>query len=348
MAGELRDLGLDPHEHIGGFGVVAEIKGRAEGRAVALRAELDGLAVQERTGLDYASRHPGRMHACGHDGHMAMLLGAAAHLAETRHFAGRVYLVFQPAEERYGGAQPMLDDGLLERFPFESIFSVHNWPGLPTGFVDVRDGAVMAGANDFEITFTAAGAHGAMPHLSGDPILAGGHLMVALQQIVSRSIDPLEAAVVTVGAFQGGNAQNAIPKEARLKGTYRAFSREILSHICERLEAAVHAAAGMADVDGKLVLDGADYPPVLNSEAQAGLMRKVAGLTVGPDKVGACPPTMAGDDFGVFTAHRPGAYARIGNGSESPGLHQPDYEFNDDILIVGAALMAGTAEAALQ
>lgn len=348
VADELRRLGLVPHEHIGGFGIVAQIAGSSEGRSVALRADMDALAIQENTGLAYSSQMPGRMHACGHDGHMAMLLGAAAYLAETRNFAGSIYLIFQPAEERYGGARSMLEDGLLERFPFERIFSVHNWPGLPIGTIAVHDGPVMAGTNEFEAIFTAPGAHGAMPHLSGDPILAGGYLLTGVQQIVSRSIDPLDPAVVTIGSFNAGAAQNIIPKEARLRGTYRAFSLEALDHIRQRLEDAVRAAAVMAGVTAELVVDGPDFPPVVNAQGEASVMRKVAASIVGQSRLPACRPSMAGDDFGMFLTHRPGAYAWIGNGTESPGLHHPDYDFNDDILAIGAELLAGTAEASLR
>lgn len=347
VAAELRALGLVAHENIGGYGVVAEIAGKAEGPMVALRADMDALPIQEATGLSYASRHPGCMHACGHDGHTAALLGAAAYLAATRNFAGRVLLVFQPAEERYGGAQPMLDEGLIARFPFESIFSFHNWPGLAEGAVSVADGPVMAGSNEFELVFRADGAHGAMPHLSADPILAGGYFLTGLQQIVSRTIDPLQSAVVTVGSFHAGMAQNVIPKEARLRGTYRGFSLDMLTHIRTQLENAVRATADMSGVTAEFTLDSPDFPPVVNSPREAQIMRDVA-MALGSRQLTTCPPSMAGDDFAIFLAERPGAYAWIGNGADSAGLHQPEYNFNDAILTTAAELLARTAEASLQ
>ncbi|HTO31519.1 MAG TPA: amidohydrolase [Pararhizobium sp.] len=347
VAGELRAMGLSVTENIGGHGVVAEIVGRSDGPAVALRADMDALPITETTDLPYASRHAGRMHACGHDGHTATLLAAASYLAATRDFPGRVVLIFQPAEERYGGAQPMLDDGLLARFPFDSIFSFHNWPGMETGTISVENGPVMAGSNEFEIVFGAVGAHGAMPHRSADPILAGGYFVTGLQQIVSRTVNPLDSAVVTVGSFQSGVAQNVIPTEARLRGTYRGFSSSMLDHIRIRLEKAVHAIGDMTGVSAEMALDGPDMVPVVNTPIEAETMRRVASA-MGNDRLVHLPPSMAGDDFGVFLDHRPGAYAWIGNGVASPGLHQPDFDFNDDIIAVGAQLLAGTAETSLR
>jgi amidohydrolase len=347
IAEELSRLGLEVHTGIGGHGVVAVIRGAGEGAAVALRADMDALAIEERNALPYASQMAGKMHACGHDGHMAMLLGAAVHLARTRRFRGTVYLVFQPAEERYGGAQKMIDDGLLQRFPMQQIFGLHNWPGLKAGAFVIHDGPVMAGTGEFEIEFSAAGAHAAMPHITGDPILAGGLFVTGAQQIVARAVDPQNAAVVTIGSFRGGQAQNIIPKSTVLSGTFRAFLPQVLASIEERLEIMVHSAAAMASVEGQIRFDEIATPPVVNAYGARNLARDAATDLFGADAIESLAPSMAGDDFGVFLQHLPGAYAWIGNGADSAGLHLPNYDFNDDIIVRGASFLAATAERAL-
>lgn len=349
VAERLRELGIEVHTGIGGHGVVGVIHGSAPGPAIALRADMDALAIEEQSGRPYASEIPGKMHACGHDGHVAILIGAATHLARTRRFRGTVYLFFQPAEERYGGAQHMIDDGLLARFPAERVFGLHNWPGLRAGAIVVHDGPVMAGTGEFEVTFTAAGAHAAMPHLTGDPILAGSHFVTGVQQIAARAIDPLSASVVTIGSFQGGHAQNIISKKSVLTGTFRAFGLDVLQLIQRRLEEIVRSAAAIAGTEGAIRFDDGLCPPVVNTRAEARLMRDAATELFGESEVETLPPTMAGDDFGVFLQHLPGAYIWIGNGTadESAGLHLPNYDFNDDILVRGASLLAATAERAL-
>ncbi|MBM2712912.1 amidohydrolase [Mesorhizobium caraganae] len=345
----LLELGVTVHDKIGGHGVVGVIKGRRPGPAVALRADMDALQIDERSGPAYASQFPGKMHACGHDGHVAILMGAGMLLARTRDFAGTVYLVFQPAEERLGGARMMIEDGLLDRFPFQRIFGLHNWPGLPVGEVMVHDGPVMAGTSEFDLSFSAEGAHAAMPHLTGDPLLAGGHFLTGLQQAVGRAIDPYEPAVATVGSFQGGHAQNIIPQSAELKGTLRAFRMETLELLRDRTRSIAQSAASIASCGFDLMFDDPPIPPVVNTPAERDLMRqavKQAGLTASE---GAKKPTMAGDDFGLFLQHRPGAYVWIGNGPVMPdgGLHQPAYDFNDAAVRPGAELLAKTAEIAL-
>ncbi len=349
VAEQLRKLGIEVHTGIGGRGVVGVIRGSAPGSAVALRADMDALAIHEQSGRPYTSAIPGKMHACGHDGHMAMLIGAALHLARTRQFRGTVYLFFQPAEERYGGAQKMLDDGLLGRFPAERIFGLHNWPGLRAGAFVVHDGPVMAGTGEFEVTFTAAGAHAAMPHLTGDPILAGGLFVTTVQQIAARAIDPQNASVVTVGSFQGGHAQNIIPTRTVLTGTFRAFGLDVLHLIQRRLEEIVRSSAAIAATEGGIRFDDMLCPPVVNTSAESKLMRGVVADLFGSGAIESLPASMAGDDFGVFLQHMPGAYVWIGNGDarEGAGLHLPSYDFNDDILVAGASLLAATAERAL-
>lgn len=345
----LLELGVDVHENVGGYGLVGVIEGSGPGAAVALRADMDALAIQERTGLPYSSKFAGKMHACGHDGHVAILIGAASLLARSRNFPGRVHLVFQPAEERFGGAQLMIKNGLLDRFPFEQIFGLHNWPDIPVGEVLLHDGPVMAGTSEFDLSFFAKGAHAAMPHFSGDPLLAGGHFLTGLQQAVGRAVDPFEAAVATVGSFHGGHAQNIIPQCAELKGTLRAFRIETLELLRERVRTIAASAASIASCTFQVEFDEPMCPPCVNTPAERDLMRtaiSTAGLT--PYR-GDNRPTMAGDDFGFFLRQRPGAYAWIGNGAATPEgrLHQPAYDFNDSAIGPGALLLAKTAVLAL-
>ncbi len=349
IAQHLRELGL-PHETgIGGHGVVATVQGNGSGPGVGLRADMDALPIQERSGLPYASQTPGRMHACGHDGHVAILLGAATILSRNRDFPGRVHLVFQPAEERFGGARLMVEDGLLDRYPMTRIFGLHNWPGLPAGQVAVHDGPVMAGTSEFDLRFTAAGGHASMPHRTGDPLLAGGHFMVGIQQAVARSVDPLDSAVVTVGSFQGGAAQNVIPQVAALTGTLRGFHTPTLLHLRDRVRAVATAAAAIAGCGFALDFDEPLCTPVVNTPAERDIMREAA-RAAGLDLVTTCPPTMGGDDFGDLLVHLPGAYAFLGHGELAPeaGLHQPKYDFNDALIGPGAALLAQSAILALR
>lgn len=349
VADRLREEGIPFEANIGGHGIVATVEGQGEGPAVALRADMDALEITELSQLPHASKQPGKMHACGHDGHMTILLAAGMHLARTRNFAGTVHLVFQPAEERYGGAREMVAEGLLDRFPVQRFFGLHNWPGLAAGEVVVHDGPVMAGTSEFTATFKGEGAHGAMPHMAGDPILAGGHFMTGIQQAVARAVDPHESAVATVGSFQAGHAQNIIPQEARLTGTLRAYRRETLQLLRARVDSVAAAAAAIAGCRSEVTFDEFLCPPVVNTAAERDIMRQAArttGLTLAP---GDTHPSMAGDDFGDFLVHVPGAYAWIGNGPLQPdaGLHQPLYDFNDDIILPAAMLLARSAELAL-
>ena len=342
LAGRLAEIGLPVVTGIGGHGLVATVG--KEGPTVGLRADMDALAITELTGLPHASQNLGVMHACGHDGHMAILIGAAM-ILQRQDFSGRVHLVFQHAEERYGGARMMLDDGLLGRFPMERIFGLHNWPGLAAGAVAVHDGPVMAGTSEFSVRFQAAGGHASMPHLTGDPLLAGGQFMVGIQQAVARSVDPMEAAVITVGSFQGGYAQNIIPQEAVLTGTLRAFRAQTLAHLRARVTAVAEASAQMAGCGWALEFDPIPCSPVVNAPFERDILRRAAGQALVP----APAPVMAGDDFGEFLSVMPGAYAFLGNGALQPeaGLHQPKYEFNDAVLAPGAELLARAALLAL-
>jgi len=344
VAARLAELGLPVTTGIGGHGVVATV-GRGDGPAVGLRADMDALAITELTGLPHASVTEGVMHACGHDGHTTILL-AAAMILQRQDLPGPVHLIFQHAEERFGGARMMLDDGLLDRFQMRCIFGLHNWPGLPLGAVAVHDGPVMAGTAEFALRFSAAGGHASTPHLTGDPLLAGGQFMVGIQQAVARSVDPMEAAVVTVGSFRGGHAQNIIPQEAELTGTLRAFHAATLEHLRARVTAVAEAAAQMAGCDWSVQFDANPCNPVLNSPAERDILRQAAGSALIP----APPPVMAGDDFGEFLTVLPGAYAFLGNGPLRPeaGLHQPKYDFADALIAPGADLLAQAALLALR
>jgi amidohydrolase len=347
IAERLAELGIPAVTGIGGYGVVATLQGHGNGPAVGLRADMDALAITERTDLPYSSKNPGVMHACGHDGHMTILLGAAMILKRSN-FAGQVHLIFQPAEEKVGGARLMLADGLFQRFPMQQIFGLHNWPGLHAGQVVLHDGPVMAGTSEFALRFTAAGGHASMPHLTGDPLLAGGHFMTGIQQAVARSVDPLESAVVTVGTFHGGSAQNIIPQGADLTGTLRAFRTETLLHLQDRVRSVAKGAAEMAGCGVDLNFDAVLCRPVVNTPTERDIMRNAAlgaGLRLGDPMA----PSMGGDDFGEFLHLLPGAYAFLGNGerADENGLHQPKYDFNDAIIAPGAMLLANSALVAL-
>ncbi len=340
----LTGLGI-PHETgIGGHGVVATLSRGQSNRSVGLRADMDALPVTESTGKPWASTRPGVMHACGHDGHTASLLGAAALLASDPSWSGTVQFVFQPAEEGFGGAQAMLSDGLLDRFPMERIFGFHNWPGLDAGTVAVHDGAVMAGASRITIALRGRAGHAALPHLARDPMLAAAHLIVALQSIVARSVDPLESAVISICMVDGGTAANLIPSEVVLRGTSRTLNRAMRDHLdaaIRRVSGGVAATFGMESTTS--ITYGID--PTVNTHEEAGLAAEVAAGLGAPVRRDL-PPAMTGEDFCWYLDHRPGAFVWIGNG-HGGDLHAPDYDFNDTILPVAAGWLAGVARRSL-
>ncbi|MFN3986584.1 MAG: M20 aminoacylase family protein [Rhodocyclaceae bacterium] len=344
VASHLAALGLEVHCGIGRTGVVGVVRGKGKSlRAIGLRADMDALPMQERNDFEHHSRHAGRMHACGHDGHTTMLLGAAQVLAERRDFDGTVYLVFQPAEEGEAGARAMMEDGLFERFPMESIFGMHNWPGLEPGRFAVHTGPAMASADRFDIEVLGHGAHAAMPHLGTDPVVAAAALVQAIQTITSRSLDPLDAAVVSTTMFNAGEAYNVIPDRARLAGTVRAFSTAVQMRVEQRLR---ELCAGIAAAFGVEVSFEyrRGYPPTVNTAAEAALCAEVAGTLVGPEQVVRdMRPSMGAEDFAFFLQQKPGCYVWIGNGAGEGGcmLHNPRYDFNDDILPLGAAYWVG-------
>ena len=347
VAEKLRGFGFDEVvEGVGRSGVVGVLRGRRDGsRAVGLRADMDALPIHEQTNLGHASRVPGKMHACGHDGHTAMLLGAARHLAETRDFAGTAVFVFQPAEEISQGANAMIADGLFARFPVDAIYGLHSLPGLPVGHFATRPGAVMASVDRFEIRVEARGAHAAMPHQGVDAVYVASQIVVALQSIVSRNLDPLEPAVVTVGAIQAGDAFNVLPDSARLLGTARCLSPAARDTIEARLAAVAEGVARLNGAEARVTYDRISAATV-NHAAEAAIAAQVAGSVAGEgNSEAAMPPLMIGEDFASFLHERPGAFAFIGNG-DTAGLHHPGYDFDDRAIPAGIRYWVGLVEAA--
>ena len=346
VAARLAALGVEVHRGLARTGVVGVLRAGSGQRAIGLRADMDALHVAELNDFGHRSLHAGKMHACGHDGHTAMLLGAARYLAETRRFDGTVYFIFQPAEESEGGGELMVREGLFEQFAAEVVFGMHNWPGVPVGQFQLRAGPMMAGTNRFEITVTGRGGHAAMPHQGIDPVVAGSALVQALQTLTSRNLNPLDSAVVTVTQFHGGDAWNVIPSEVVIRGTTRAFTPEIqdlLEDGMRRISDGVTAAHGC-----KVALRyERNYPPLVNSEREAQLAREVLESLVGAENVQwDCAPTMAGEDFAFMLQARPGCFVFIGNGPGQGGcmLHNPRYDFNDAILPLGASYWARLVE----
>ena len=346
----LESFGIEVARGIARTGVIGTLHGTAPGgRSIALRADMDALPIEEKNGFDHASQHHGRMHACGHDGHTTMLLGAAKYLAETRNFAGTVHFIFQPAEENEGGARLMVEEGVLERYPVEAIYGMHNWPGLPAGQFAIRPGPMMAAFDIFEITVTGRGAHAAMPHLGIDPVVAAAQIVGGLQTIASRNIDPLQGAVVSVTQIHGGDTWNVIPDQVVLRGTTRSFDPAVR----DALEPAIRRVA-----EGACAVLGASmemryerrYPPTVNSQAETELAADVAAGLVGADQVRRdLLPSMGAEDFACFLEKKPGAYIWIGNGAATGQamLHNPHYDFNDEILALGASYWARLAETIL-
>jgi hippurate hydrolase len=350
VAQRLSEFGIEVHRGLAGTGVVGTLKGsRAGNRAIALRADMDALHIHERNGHDYVSKNPGKMHACGHDGHTTMLLGAARYLAETRNFAGTVHFVFQPAEENEGGGRVMVADGLFEKFPVEAVYGMHNWPGMPVGTFAMRAGPMMASFDIFEITIKGKGTHAALPHLGHDPMVAAAQIVTGLQTLVSRNTHPLESAVVSVTQIHGGDTWNVIPDDAVLRGTVRTFKTELQ----DAIEAGIRrVAAGIASAMGTSVEVRYErrYPPTVNSEKETEIAAVIAADVVGDANVNrSLLPTMGSEDFAFMLQAKPGCYVFIGNGTgdKAVGLHNPHYDFNDEILPIGASYWARLVERTL-
>jgi amidohydrolase len=351
VAAKLREFGLDAvDEGLAGTGVVGTLKGRRPGsRAIGLRADMDALPIAEKNDFAHRSTHDGKMHACGHDGHTTMLLGAARYLAETRNFAGTVHFIFQPAEENEGGGRVMVEQGLFEKFPVEAVYGMHNFPGIPVGKFAVKPGPMMAAFDIFEITVTGRGAHAAMPHEGIDPVVVAAEIVGALQTIASRATDPADAVVVSVTQIHGGDAWNVIPEQVVLRGTTRSFRPEVQ----EAVEPAIRRIAeGIAAAHGARVALRYErrYPPTVNSAAEAEQAARIAAEIAGEANVDRAPvPCMGAEDFAFMLQKKPGAYVWLGNGDGAGGcmLHNPRYDFNDAILPIGASYWVRLAETVL-
>jgi hippurate hydrolase len=332
---------------IGRTGVVGVIRGRkGAGKVIGMRADMDALPLTEETGLPYQSTVPGKMHACGHDGHTAMLLGAAKDLSETRNFAGTAVVIFQPAEEGGAGGLAMVKDGLISRFGIDEVYGMHNYPGLPLGEFAIRPGAMMASADHIKIELEGKGGHAARPHLAIDTILVGAQIINQLQSIVARNVDPLAAAVVSVCMFQAGHTDNVIPQHALLRGTARALTPEVRDLLRSRVNEVIEGTARLYGATAKLTYtDG--YPVLVNHERQTKFAASVASEIAGKDKVETdVPPVMGAEDFSFMLNERPGAFIFVGNG-DSAGLHHPAYNFNDEAIPVGTSYWVRLAETAL-
>jgi hippurate hydrolase len=346
VADKLEGWGYTVTRGVGGTGVVGTLV-RGQGvRRLGLRADMDALPIHEASGREWASQRPGLMHACGHDGHTAMLLAAARRLAEDVSFDGTLHLIFQPAEEGGGGALRMMADGLFERFPCDAVFAMHNMPGVPQGHLVLRDGAAMASSDYATITLTGTGGHGAMPQHAADPIVAAASLVMALQTVVSRNVDPLQAAVVTVGALHAGQANNVIPATATLELSVRALDRGVRTLLEQRIRALADAQAASFGVRAEVAWRPG-YAVLVNSAAETEFARAVALELLGPDRVTLQGPPLTGsEDFAFMLEQRPGSYLLIGNG-DGPGscmVHNPGFDFNDDNIAVGSAFWVRLAQ----
>jgi amidohydrolase len=354
IAKALTDWGIPIHRGLGQTGVVAILKNGSSERAVGLRADIDALPMTERNAFAHASTHAGKMHACGHDGHTAMLLGAARHLARHRNYDGTVYLIFQPAEEGGGGAREMMRDGLFDKFPMEAVFGAHNWPGMAVGQFALKSGPVFASSNEFKITIRGKGAHGAMPHLGLDPVPVACQIVQAFQTIVSRNLKPLDTGVISVTMIHAGEATNVIPDSCVLEGTVRTFTTEVLDMFERRMRTVAEATCAAFDAGCDFSF-ARNYPPTINHAAETAFAQRVLGEVVGAENVLEFEPTMGAEDFSYFLQAKPGCYFLIGNGDGSHRagghgmgpcmLHNPSYDFNDDLIPLGATAWVRLAEA---
>jgi amidohydrolase len=350
VAEKLKSFGCDEVvTGIGRTGVVGVIRGSkpdAGGRVIGLRADMDALPIEEATDLPYRSTVPGKMHACGHDGHTAMLLGAARYLTETRNFAGTAVVIFQPAEEGGAGGKAMVQDGLMDRFRIEEVYGMHNYPGLPVGRFGLRPGPLMAAADRLTIEIEGRGGHAARPHISVDTVLVGAQIINQIQSIVSRNVDPLQAAVISICVFQAGSTDNVIPQTALLRGTARSLTPEVRDLLERRLHEVVTGTAQLYGATAKLTYKR-DYPVTRNHERQAAFAAAVAAQVVGQERVDdRFAPVMGAEDFSFMLEARPGAFIFVGNG-DSAGLHHPAYDFNDETIPIGTSYWVKLVETAL-
>jgi amidohydrolase len=340
VASKLAEWGISVTRGLARTGVVGTLQGRDPGSAsIGLRADMDALPVNELNSFEHASKLPGKMHACGHDGHITMLLGAARHLAQTRDFCGTVYFIFQPAEEGLGGGDRMVKEGLFTKFPVDAVYGLHNWPGMKIGTIGIRSGAMMASADSLDIEIQGRGGHGAMPHLTVDPVVVAAHIVTALQTLVSRSTDPLQSSVLSITAIEGGTAYNVIPESVHLRGTVRTF----LPTVRDMMESGINRiASGVAQSLGAntAVRYRRLFPPLINSTRDVEIAVRAAASVVGADQVNdAVEPVMGSEDFAFMLEAKPGAYAFLGQAGPAGScmVHSPHYDFNDDLLPIGAS-----------
>ncbi len=353
ISSKLKSFGLKVHEGLGKTGVVASLSSGNSSKSIALRADMDALFIEEKNTLPYKSKNSGKMHACGHDGHSAMLLGAAKYLADHIDFNGTVYFIFQPAEEGRAGAKQMIDDGLFELFPTDCVFGLHNFPDIPPGHFAIKTGAMMASFDCFEIVLSGQATHAAMPHLGDDVLLAAAQLITALQSIVSRNVNPADSAVLSITQVHGGNTWNAIPDSVVLRGTYRCFNSDVQTLIKDKLIQIVESLAKGFDLTSEITInpENAGYPVTSNSEAETAIAVTVAQEVAGVNHVDLQPvPSMGSEDFSFMLQEKPGCYVWLGNGSSEGDclLHNPHYDFNDDILTIGASFWVKLVETVLK
>jgi len=354
VAQKLTEWGIPIVRGMGTTGVVGIVKNGTSERAIGLRADMDALPMQEFNTFEHASKHPGKMHACGHDGHTAMLLGAAQHLAKNRNFDGTVYLIFQPAEEGGGGAREMIKDGLFDRYAMDAVFGLHNWPGSELGNFAASAGPVMASSNEFKITIKGKGGHAAMPHTGLDPVPVACQLVQSFQTIISRNKKPIDAGVISVTMIHAGEATNVIPDSCELQGTVRTFSIEVLDMIEQRMRQIAQHTCAAFDMTCEFSFVR-NYPPTINSAREAEFARGVMASIVGEERVQAQEPTMGAEDFSYMLLAKPGCYAfimngdgdhrAVGHGGGPCTLHNPSYDFNDALLPLGATYWVRLAEA---
>ncbi len=354
IAKQLTEWGVPIHRGMGKTGIVAIFKNGTSDRAVGLRADMDALPITEFNTFDHKSTTPGKMHACGHDGHTAMLLAAAKHLSKHRNFDGTVYLIFQPAEEGGGGAREMINDGLFEKFPMQAIFGAHNWPGLAVGQFSLKNGPSFASSNEFRIVVRGKGAHAAMPHNGIDPVPVACQMVSAFQTIISRNKRPIDAGVISVTMIHAGEATNVVPDSCEIRGTVRTFTLEVLAMIEERMQAMAEHTCKAFGAECEFEFKR-NYPPTINHPAETEFARKVMTDMVGADNVIEFEPTMGSEDFSYFLQKKPGCYFLIGNGDGDHRdmghgmgpcmLHNPSYDFNDDLIPLGGSLWVRMAEA---
>lgn len=345
VADKLEAWGYAVTRNVGGHGVVATLKNGTGTKSIGIRADMDALPIEEETGVAYASTVPGKMHACGHDGHTTVLLGAAEYLARTKRFNGTVTLIFQPAEEagQNSGAQRMIADGLFERFPIDAIFGLHNHPGMPAGALLTRSGPMMAAGDTVKITIVGKGGHASRPHLTVDPVLVACNLVVTLQSIVSRNVDPTQTAVVTVSTIHAGEASNVIPNTAKISMSVRSFDPAIRTFLEERIRKLTASVVEGHGATAEIAYEHG-YPVVVNSEKETAFAREVAEELIGAENVFTCPLLPGSEDFAYFLEHKPGSFLRLGNGTDSQILHSSKYDFDDGSLTTGAAMWGRLAE----